>query len=143
MRTLILFCCLFLVIIVPLNAQNPDSLAVKKYYEANTILWTGTGKYFKGMQSYRLQNLKNEPIDSPDAKFEFDGYVHSNNVFSVMIVASSALIVSSLIVKDNNTKVGLLFGSLVSYSIAIPFSSKSRRHLSRFIWLQNRDILLR
>ncbi len=143
MRTITVFASLYLLLSVPLKAQTTDSLAIKKYYEENTILWLGSGKYFKGLKSFPLRNLKNEIRYSPDAKYEFDQYRNSRKIYTGILIAGDALLISSLFVKDRDTKFGLLLGSVITFSIGIPVSISSTRNLHRFIWLQNRDVLLR
>lgn len=143
MRLFILFNLLFLLSCSQLRAQNQDSVAIKKYYEENAILWLGKAKYFKNYQPYPLKNLKNEIKFSPDAKYEFTQYRRNRKILIGSLIATEVLAISSILATDTRAKVGLLAGSLIGLSIAIPASSKSMSHLSKSIWLHNRDILLR
>ncbi len=143
MRNFILLNLLVLLAFSQLVAQNKDSVAIKKYYEENAILWLGKSKYFKNNQSYQLKNLKNEFKFSIDATYEFAQYRRNRKLLIGSLIVTEVLAISSILATDPGIKVGLLAGSLIGISIAIPASSKSFAHLNRAIWLHNRDILLR
>ncbi|MBK5279107.1 MAG: hypothetical protein JJE09_09625 [Bacteroidia bacterium] len=143
MRNYLLFTSLLFFSSVQALAQNSDSIAIKKYYEANAILWLGKTKYFKNNQSFPLKQLKTEIKFSPDATYEFDQYRRNLKILMASIIATEVLAISSILAIDPYVKLGLLGGSLITLSIALPANSKTWAHLNRSIWLHNRDILLR
>lgn len=143
MRICILFNLLFLLAFSQLAAQNQDSVAIKKYYEENAILWLGWTKYIKNNQSFPLKNLEKEIIFSPDATHEFSRYKRNRTYLSISAFVGSGLYLSALLAKDREVKLGMFAGSLVAFSFSIPLSFNTSKHLSRAIWLHNRDILLR
>lgn len=143
MRIFILFASFTFLACFPLSAQNKDSVAIKKYYEENTILWLGWTKYYKNNQLFPLRNLKKEIILSPDAIHEFGEYRRNRVIMETGLIVSTGLLVSSLFVKDRQVKLGMLAGSIVTASISFPVSIITGEHLSRAVWLHNRDILLR
>lgn len=143
MRILILFNLLFLLAASQIAAQNQDSLAIKKYYEQNAILWLGWTKYIKNNKSFPLKNLKKEIIFSPDAIHEFSLYRRNRTYLNVSTVIGSGLFVSSFVAKDTDTRLRRLAISMAVLTFSIPISFNTSKHLSRSIWLHNRDILLR
>ncbi len=143
MRIIILFSLLFLLTTSQIAAQNQDSLAIKKYYEENAILWLGWTKYIKNNQSFPLKNLKKEIIFSPDAIHEFSLYRRNRTYLNVSTVIGSGLFVSSFVAKDTDTRLRRLAISMAVLTFSIPISFNTSKHLSRAIWLHNRDTLLR
>ncbi len=143
MRTLFVFGGFFFLAISPTTAQNPDSVAIKKFYEENTIYWMGTLKYMKNNQLFPIKNLKNEIRFSPDAIYEYKMSMHNKRMLTGAIIVSSALLVSGALVKNRQVRLGLLAGSLITIGAAFPFSLKFSSHMGRAIWLHNRDLLLR
>jgi uncharacterized membrane protein len=129
--------------ILPSVAQNRDSIAIRRYYEENTIFWMGQNRYYKNNQSYPIKNLKEEFKFSKDASWEYDLYRKSSSKALIGLLATEVLAISSIIVKDRNTKIALLAGSIVTLAISIPLSAKARKHFHRSIYYYNRDILLR
>ena len=124
-------------------AQNQDSVAIKKFYEENTIYWNGSTKYIKNFQSYPLRKLKDEIQFSPDAIHAYKQYRRDYNITRATLLASGVLLLSGMLVKDHEVKLGLLSCSIITTTVSIPFSLSSSKHLGRSIWLHNRDILLR
>lgn len=143
MRYLLLLIFFLLLFRSQSSAQNQDSVAIKKYYEENAILWLGGSRYYKNSQSFPLRSLKGELKFSPAARVEFDQFRRNRTYSTIGLVATGGLLVSSLLVKNRHTKTTLLVGSAVTLSISIPFTIKKQSHLSRAIWYYNRDILLR
>ena len=143
MKIAILFNCFFLLSIFQSQGQNQDSLTIRKYYEQNTILWPGWTRYYKNNQSFPLRNLKNEINLSPDAIHEFALYRRNRTGLNVTMIAGTGLFVAALLVNDRQTKLGLLAASTLTVAISLPFSFSTSSHLSRAIWLHNRDIILR
>ena len=143
MRLFILFNLLFLLSCSQLSAQNQDSVAIKKYYEENAILWLGWTKYIKNNQSFPLKNLEKEIVFSPDAIHEFSKYRRYRTYLNISAIVGGGLYLSALVAKDREVKLGMFAGSLVALSFSIPFSLNTSKHLSRAVWLHNRDILLR
>lgn len=143
MRILVLFILILLLADSQIVAQNQDSMAIKKYYEENAILWLGWTKYIKNNQSFPLKNLEKEIIFSPDAIHEFSLYRRNRTYLNVSAIVGGGLYLSALVVKDREVKLGLFAGSLVAFSFSIPLSLNTSKHLSRAVWLHNRDILLR
>ncbi len=143
MKPFILFNLLFLLSCSQLRAQNQDSVAIKKYYEENAILWLGWTKYYKNNQSFPLKNLKKEIIFSPDAIHEFSQYKRNRTYLNVTAIVGGGLFFSAFVVKDTEIKLGMLAGSIAVLTFSIPISLNTSKHLSRSIWLHNRDILLR
>lgn len=143
MRIIASICCISLFAFSPLAAQNQDSLAIRKYYEENAILWPGWTKYIKGNKSFPLRNLKEEIIYSPEAIHELSLYRKNRAYLEITMIASTGLLISAILVQDQKVKLGLLTGSLITASISIPLSFNTSAHLSRAIWLHNRDILLK
>lgn len=125
------------------NGQNRDSIAVRNFYEQNTILWPGQNKYIKSNQSYPLKNLANEFSFSKEASWEFKQYKQSRTVALITAIAGNALIISSTLTRDRGTRIGLLGSSLVPLTISLTFSIKATPHLQRAIWIHNRDVLIR
>ncbi len=143
MKTIFLFGCLFLLTWLCAKAQNQDSVAIKKFYEENTIYWTGSTKYIKNYQYFPLRDLKKEIRLSPDAIHEYEQYRRNDRFLKTAFLASGAMLVSAILVKNRQVKLGLLTGSVITATIAIPISFKSSAHLGRAIWLHNRDVLLK
>lgn len=143
MRCLLLSSFFLLMIRSHSSAQNQDSVAIRKYYEENAILWLGGSRYYKHNQSFPLKSLKTEMKFSPAAMVELDQFRRSRTYSTIGLVATGGLLVSSFLVKNRHTKTTLLVGSAVTLSISIPFTIKKQSHLSRAIWYYNRDILLR
>ena len=139
LTTLLLLCLSTL----PSLAQNKDSVAIRRYYEENAILWLGNYKYSKNNQSYPVKNLKEEFKFSRDASAEFVQYRKNNGATITLIAVSGGLLVSAILAKDNRLKAGLLAGSVLSATISIPISFKAVKQLNRSVWFYNRDILLR
>ena len=134
------FLCLF---ISSAWSQNRDSIAIRRYYEENSIVWLGRTKYEKNGQLYPLHNLKTEFIPYRDASTEFRNYQKTNRTVIGAMVLSSALLFTSIVAKDRTLKYVCLAGSFVSITVAVPLSYKGLRQLSRSIWYYNRDILLK
>ena len=143
MKTVFLFVCFLFLGLSYAMAQNQDSVAIKKFYEENTIYWNGSTKYIKNFQSYPLRTLKQEIQFSPDAIHEYKEYRSDYNIARATLLASSVLLVSGILVKDHEVKLGLLSCSIITATISIPFSLNANKHLGRAIWLHNRDVLLR
>ena len=139
----LLSCLVICVNTISSQAQNKDSVAIRRYYEENAILWTGKTRYYKNNQSYPLRNLKEEFSFSKEASWEFAQYRKSGNTAMIGFLVTEGLLVSSFFVKDRNTRYALLAGSVVSLAITLPISAKARKHFYRAIWAYNRDILLR
>lgn len=135
----IFFLCLFA---LHASGQNRDSIAIRRYYEENSILWLGQSKYEKNNQIYPVQNLKNEFTAYRDASAEFKKYQKTNRGVGAAIITSTLLLTTSFIVKDRNVKIACAAGSVVAISVAIPLGYKSIKQLTRSIWYYNRDILL-
>ncbi len=137
---------IFLVLLISYHsclAQNQDSVAIRKYYEENTLLWLGGNKYFKNSQSYPLKNLKNEIVLSPDAIYEETQYRRNNRKALIGKIVTIGLLISPLLAKNQNTQVKLIYSSIFTMSITISIGYNAQKHLSRAIWLHNRDVLLR
>lgn len=143
MKTLFLFACLVLLTLFCAKAQNQDSVAIKKYYEENTIWWNGSSHYIKSYQSFPLRDLKNEIRFSPDAIDQYKEYRRDYRFLRGTIIASTGLLVAAILVKDQKVRVGLLAGSIIATTISIPIRYKSSIHLGKAIWLHNRDVLLK
>ena len=142
MRILILFNLFSLAAFSQLCAQNKDSVAIKKYYEENTILWLGWTTYIKNNKSFSLKNLRKEIIFSPEAVHELSKYQRSRTYLTVSGIVGIGLTFSALLVKDREVKLGMMAGGVVALTLSIPFSLRTGNHLSRALWLHNRDILL-
>ncbi len=143
MRIFLLLSLLYLMAFSQLAAQNQDSVAIKKYYEENAIIWLGWTKYIKNNQTFPLKNLEKEIIFSPDAIHEFSKYRRYRTYLTISAIVGGGLYLSALVAKDREVKLGMFAGSLVALSFSIPFSFDTSKHLSRAVWLHNRDILLR
>ncbi len=143
MRLLFLLGGFILLTLSQVHAQNQDSVAIKKYYEENAIYWLGWTTYYKNNQLFPLRDLKKEIILSPDAIYEFEKYKHNRTGLEISGAIGLGLFFSSFLVQDRQTKVGLLAGSAVALTISLPMSLSTGKHLSRAIWLHNRDVLLK
>ena len=143
MRIFLLLSLLYLMAFSQLAAQNQDSVAIKKYYEENAILWLGWTKYIKNNQTFPLKNLEKEIIFSPDAIHEFSKYRRYRTYLTISAIVGGGLYLSALVAKDREVKLGMFAGSLVALSFSVSFSFDTSKHLNRAIWFHNRDILLR
>ncbi len=143
MKPTFLVCLFILVCALPSLAQNKDSIAIRRYYEENAILWLGKTQYYKNNRSYPIKNLKEEFKFSKDASWEYAQYRKNSSKAVIGLLVTEGLLISSLLVKDRNTKIGLLAGGIVTLAITIPISSNARKHFHRSIYYYNRDILLR
>jgi hypothetical protein len=141
MKAFILFNLLVLPAFSRLCAQNRDSVAIKKYYEENTILWLGWTNYIKNNKSFPLKNLRKEIIFSPEAVHELSEYKRNRTYLTASTAVGIGLTFSALLVKDREVKLGMMAGGVVALTLSIPFSLRAGKHLSRAIWLHNRDIL--
>ena len=138
-----LVCLIYCADAFTLQAQNKDSVAIRRYYEENAILWTGSQKYYKNNQAYPIKNLKQEITFSKEASWEYAQFRKNNNAAVIGLIVTEALLISFILVKNRNVQWGLLAGSVVGFAFTLPLANKARTHLSRSIWAYNRDILLR
>ena len=141
--TAILFGFSLCLSILTASGQNVDSVAIRRYYAENSILWLGRYKYEKNNQLYPVSRLKIEFAPYRDASTEYNQYLKTNRAVAGVFLLSSALIITSFVAKDRNVKIGCAVGSLVAVTVAIPLSYKGIRQLTRSIWYYNRDILLK
>jgi len=133
---------LFCMILYPACSQSED-LAVKKYYEENAIYWLGNYKYMKNSQKYPLKNLSNEFKFSMEATALFKDFKKTNRLMVGCLILSTGFLISGIVVKEQQLKLGFLAGSMVVATFAIPLSMKFSRQINQSIWLYNRDILLK
>jgi hypothetical protein len=143
MKITAIFRVFFLLAAVQSMAQNADSLAIKKYYDENAILWLGGLRYYKNNESFGLKHLKEEFKPYPIAAHEYSQYRTNRAFLTGTALVGVSLLVSSYLVHDRHTRQALALGSVISFAIAIPFAIKTKSHLSRAIWIHNRDMLLR
>lgn len=134
-----LICALF----IAAPAQDQDSIAIRKYYDQNTILWTGTRKYFKNNQSCPVKNLRYEYAFSKEATQEYQLYRKYNQRFWIVYVLSAAAVLIVPFTDEPEVGVPILLSSLVGFGISLPIARRAQHHFHRAIWVHNRDVLLR
>lgn len=141
-RILTIFC--LAAIHTSLVAQSQDSIAIRKFYNENAILWTGSwSHYYQNNKTYPLKQLGDVVKFSPQALLEYQEYRKDRRVTIVLFTMSTSLLVSSVLVNDRNTKIVLAGGAVLTATIGIPFAKGWTSHLSKTIWIHNRDMLTR
>lgn len=134
----------FLFIPVPSLCQNTDSIAIRKYYQENSILWLGSGKYYKNEVAYPLRRLKTEMSGSPDALFEFKKYRKQETFAKIGFAAGTGLIVASFFERRRHYSTSsYIYAGVAVVAVSIPLHLGANKHLGRAVWYYNRDILLR
>ena len=124
------------------GAQNPDSAAIRKLYTEKSVLLRGNMyKYQLGDQVYPVKNLESLYRFHPEALTEFYKYQKNRRASVALLTVSGALVVSSLFVKDRDTKIILATGGIVTATISIPFVSGWSNHLLQSVWIYNRDVV--
>lgn len=130
--------------------SNQDSLLqkLKENYETKTILSDGFGFEING--AYRgyglmLSKLKAELKNSSDAKAEFKLFEKKRNGVIALNLAGLGLIVTGASIYDSNKKIasGLILTGCLGVVFSLPLSAKASRHLSKSIWLYNRDAIFK
>jgi hypothetical protein len=126
------------------SAQSRDSLEIKRYYEKNTIYWPGRRTYVKNDQHFPFINLKTEFEFSKEATWEFKEYKKDSRRSIICLVLAETLLLSSfLLTNDPLPSIGLIAAGGISLGFSIKFANLSFSHLSRAVWVHNRDVLLR
>lgn len=128
--------------VIETSAQNQDSVAIRRYYEENAILWLGENIFYKGDKKLTLKEMEATMAISRSALADFRQYKKSKTWTAVTLTASLGLLVGGAFVKERRTQNYMLAGSMVMATVSIPLARKSQRYLGRSIWTYNRDILL-
>lgn len=127
-----------------LSAQDKDSLAIRTFYNKNAILVTGNlNYYFQDDKRYPMKQMREVLKFSPEALHEFNEYQKDRSTTVFFLVTSVSCLVSSVFVKDRETRLALGVGAVLTAGIAIPFSKGWTTHLNRAVWVHNRDMLIR
>ena len=140
LKTTFLF-LLFFYSIQALFGQKLSGESIKERYEQQTVFWQGNKLMFQG-QKLKLNQFKSELLRYEDSRMEFDLYKkHDRNGWIWYGVAVGGIIAS--VAWRDDTASGISLG--VSLSALLPsliHLVKADKHLSKSIWLYNRDALL-
>jgi len=120
-----------------------DSLAIKRYYEQNTIYWPGRRTYVKADKHYPLKNLRQEFEFSKEAKLEWREYRRDKRRALICLVVGETLLLGGVISDEPIALLTATGGAVVLLTMAVKYSNRSFAHLNRAVWVHNRDVLLR
>lgn len=125
------------------DGQSSDSLAVKHYYEQNTIYWAGGKWYFKGDVKYPFKNLKNELKLSKEATLEFKAYRRANRNVIISTLLFDGFVLGMITTEEITPFLLLTSAAVLTGGLTFAYSRQAFAHLQRAIWAYNRDVLLR
>jgi hypothetical protein len=122
-----------------------DSLI--KTYEKSSIMLQGN-KYVINGTSYKMefgQHKIGETLKkSPRAYAEFTLFKKKQKKAVILNLVGGSAAIGSFLVNQNTDKAlytGLSIAGIACLSMSIPFTSKSRKHFNKAIWLYNCDVL--
>jgi hypothetical protein len=122
---------------------------VKRRYESETI-YTVYNQYYKGGEKHRMgfygRRMKHEFEISPEALQSFQKYRRQALTGHWIAVAGIVANTSALIFINEEQQPGL-FWAIYAPTLAVGITGLAielgaQKHLSRAIWLRNRDVLL-
>lgn len=122
---------------------DKDSIIIRRYYERNTILWTGKKKYFKDNQSYPLKNIVQEFEFSKEALVEYNQYKKYQRRSWVAYGLSLGFFATSVLADRAEIGFPALGATVIGFGFFIGSQQRGLHHFQRAIWVHNRDVLLR
>ncbi len=125
------------------GVAQSDSLAIRRYYEKNTIYWPGRNTYVKADQHYPLKNLRHEFEFSKEAQLEWREHKRDKRRAIICLVVAQTLLLGGAISDEPIVLLTAAGGAGILLSVSVRHSNRSFAHLNRSVWVHNRDVLLR